>query len=102
MPPRIAIPGDRLAEFCRQWGIIELALFGSVLRDDFDDRSDVDVLLTFAPGSFHGIDEYIEMRDELEAMFGRRVDVVNRGSLRNPFLKHHVLTSRRVISMCRS
>jgi predicted nucleotidyltransferase len=97
MPPRLVIPHDRLADFCRRWDITELALFGSVLRDDFDDRSDVDVLLTFAPGAFHGIDNYIAMRDELEAMFGRRVDVVNRGSLRNPFLKHHVLTSRRVI-----
>ena len=97
MSPRIAIPDDRVAEFCRRWKVIELALFGSVLRDDFDDRSDVDVLLTFMPGSFHGIDDYIAMRDELEAMFGRKVDLINRQSLRNPFLKHHVLTSRRVI-----
>jgi len=47
--PRIVIPKERIADFCRRWKITELALFGSVLREDFRADSDVDVLVTFAP-----------------------------------------------------
>jgi len=47
--PKLVVPIDRIAEFCRRWKITELALFGSVLRDDFRPDSDVDVLVTFAP-----------------------------------------------------
>lgn len=97
MEPRVPIPSDRVAEFCRRWGVAEFAVFGSVLRADFDDKSDVDVLLTFEKGTFHGIDEYLGMRDELEAMLGRRVDIVNRESLRNPYLRQKVLETRRVV-----
>lgn len=93
----IDIPSDRVAAFCDRWGVAEFAVFGSVLRDDFAPTSDVDVLLTFRGGVHHGIDEYISMRDELETMFGRRVDIVNRRSIRNPYLKHQVLTTRRII-----
>jgi predicted nucleotidyltransferase len=45
----IEIPEQQIADFCRRWKITEFALFGSVLRDDFDAKSDVDVLVTFSP-----------------------------------------------------
>ena len=48
---RVAVDREKIAEFCRKWGIQELSLFGSVLRDDFRPDSDVDVLLTFAPSA---------------------------------------------------
>ena len=48
---RIAVSNEQIAEFCQQWRIVELALFGSVLRDDFGSESDVDVLVTFAPSA---------------------------------------------------
>ena len=48
MTPKIDIPAETLAAFCRRWRVAELALFGSVLRDDFQPDSDVDVLVTFA------------------------------------------------------
>lgn len=93
--PNSALP--RLREFCGRWRIAELALFGSVLRDDFGPESDVDVLVTFRPGVVWGVDEWIEMRDELEATFGRKVDLVSRDSLRNPFRRHEILTTRQVV-----
>ncbi len=95
--PQIDIPHDRIADFCRKWKIVELSLFGSVLRDDFGPDSDVDVLVTFEAGFYPGIDEYIEMVAGLRELFGREVDLVNKRSLRNPFLRYEVLTTRQVI-----
>jgi predicted nucleotidyltransferase len=91
------IPKNALAELCRRWKIRELAVFGSVLRDDFGPDSDVDVLLTFEDGVHLGIDEYIGLRGDLVRMFGREVDIVNKRTLRNPYLRHRVLTTRRVL-----
>ena len=95
--PRIDIPMDQLAELCKRWQIVELSLFGSVLRDDFTPESDVDVLLVFAEGHHPGIDEYIGMQSDFEGLFGRRVDLVNRRYLRNPFLLRDILDTREVI-----
>ncbi len=86
-----------IPEFCHRWKISEFALFGSVLRPDFGRTSDVDILVTFEPVAFWGIDEWIQMRDELESLFGRRVDLVSRASLRNPFRRHEILKTRRVV-----
>src|SRR5690606_20660379 len=49
-PTRISIPHTEISAFCQRWNVVEFALFGSVLRDDFTPKSDIDVLLTFAPG----------------------------------------------------
>lgn len=51
MCPRLPLDSAKLREFCLRWTISELSLFGSVLRDDFGPQSDVDVLISFAPGS---------------------------------------------------
>ncbi|MCC7388992.1 MAG: nucleotidyltransferase family protein [Phycisphaerales bacterium] len=93
----INIPIERLADFCQRWKVAELSLFGSVLRDDFGPESDVDVLVEFLPGAAYGIDEHVAMVAELREMFGRPVDLVRAGSLKNPFRRHEILTTRRVI-----
>lgn len=96
--PQIDIPHERIADFCRKWKIVELSLFGSVLRDDFGPDSDVDVLVTFEPDApWDGFD-WPDMKDELAAMFeGRTVDLVEARGLRNPFRRHRILTSRRIL-----
>lgn len=97
---KIPLSDESLQEvpaFCNRWGIQEFALFGSVLRDDYSTNSDIDVLIEFQPGVFQGVDEWIEMRDELEALFGRRVDLVRKGGLKNPFRRAEILQSRRVL-----
>jgi len=91
------ISKDDLAELCRRWKIRELAVFGSVLREDFGPESDIDVLLTFEPHVHLGIDEYIDLQADLVGLFGREVDIVNKRTLRNPYLRHRVLTTRRVL-----
>jgi len=72
---RLSIPRDQLIEFCRRWKISELSLFGSALREDFRPESDVDLLVSFAPGVSWGFDDYLTMKEEVEALFGRAVDL---------------------------
>jgi uncharacterized protein len=75
---QIEIPTEPIAELCMQYKVRELALFGSVLRNDFQPSSDIDVLASFAPGSEPNIFELAAMRRELERIMGRKVDLVDR------------------------
>jgi len=94
---RIQIDREKIAGFCQRWKITEMAFFGSVLRDDFRDDSDVDVLVTFAPDAPWSLYEFVEMQDELSAMFGREVDLVERTGLRNPFRRHEILSTKETV-----
>jgi len=94
---RVGLDMARIAEFCRKWQITELALFGSALRDDFTCDSDVDVLVTFAPTAKWSLSDVAQMEDELRGVFGREVDLVEKAGLRNPFRRHHILTTREII-----
>lgn len=98
-PPqtRVPLPLDGIADFCRKWDVEELALFGSVLRSDFSPGSDVDVLVTFSPQARVSLFEFVEMREDLERMLRRKVDLVSKGGLRNPFRRHEILTTRQVV-----
>ncbi len=91
------IPMDRIEAFCRKWKIREFSLFGSVLRDDFRPDSDVDVLVSFEPDAPWDLFHLVEMRDELIALFGRDVDLVEKEGLRNPFRRRTILDTREVI-----
>jgi hypothetical protein len=94
---RIDISSDRIAEFCRKWRIAEFSLFGSILREDFGPDSDVDVLVSFQPQAEWDLFDLVDMRDELMAMFGRDVDLVEKEGLRNPFRRRNILSTREVI-----
>lgn len=74
MTPKIAIPQAQIEDFCRRHHIKRLALFGSVLRDDFRPDSDVDVLVEFEEGMSPGL-AYFSMEEELSTLFGRKVDM---------------------------
>jgi predicted nucleotidyltransferase len=93
----LLIPHDRVADFARRWKITELALFGSVLRDDFDSSSDVDVLVSFDPAAMWSLWDLTAMEDELSLILGRKVDLVEKEGLRNPFRRQHILSGRKVI-----
>lgn len=97
MPVQIDIPMDKVLDFCRKWKIAEFSLFGSVLRDDFRPESDVDVLVEFEPDAPWSLWDWIDMIDELKAAFGRDVDLVSKGGLRNPFRRHAIMSSREII-----
>lgn len=83
---KIDIPSDTIETFCRKHGIRKLALFGSVLRDDFRPDSDVDVLVSFEPGRRIGYFELGRMELELTDLLGRRVDLRTPGDLNRAFL----------------
>jgi predicted nucleotidyltransferase len=84
MAPRIAIDRHRIAEFCQRHHVRRLALFGSVLRDDFGPDSDVDVLVEFEAGHVPGF-AFFDLQEELGAILGRRVDLHTPGSLSHYF-----------------
>ena len=81
---RIELPREQIAEFCRRNHIRRLALFGSVLRDDFTPDSDVDVLVEFEPGKTPGF-AFFTMEEELSGILGRRVDLNTPNSLSKYF-----------------
>lgn len=96
MSARIAIPTDRVAEFCRRNRIRRLALFGSVLRDDFSPQSDVDVLVEFEPEHKVGLAFFADMPDELSGILGRQVDL-NTAPCLSPYFRQEVLDEAEVI-----
>ena len=83
---KIQVPKSRIAEFCRRHHIRRLALFGSVLRDDFRPGSDVDVLVEFEPGTRVGL-RFFAMERELSEILGREVDLNTRGFLSDAILE---------------
>lgn len=91
MQPRVTLAHADLAPLCRRWRIRRLALFGSVLRDDFGPESDLDVLVEFEPGATPGFFAMEELRVEISALVGgREIDLVTRGGL-HPMLRDRVL-----------
>jgi uncharacterized protein len=83
--------------FCRKWQIDEFSLFGSVLRDDFSPESDIDVLIEFSKQADWSLYEWVEMKEELESLFDRKVDLVSKEGLKNPFRRKAILSSREVL-----
>ena len=67
---RICLSEQDIAAFCRQWGVSDFALFGSVLRDDFSLGSDIDVLVRFVSSGSHSLLDLVRMEDELSRMVG--------------------------------
>ena len=94
---KFRIPRKKIAEFCKRWGITEFALFGSALRADFRPDSDVDVLVSIDPKAHIGLFEIAEMIIELEDMFKRHVDLVEKEGLRNPYRRSEILNTARVV-----
>lgn len=87
----------QISAFCQRWHIIEFALFGSVLRDDFRPDSDVDVLVTFSPEQRLTWDDWMNMHEEIEALFNRKVDLVSKEYLKNPYRRYEILNTCQVI-----
>ena len=99
LSPRILASPDAIGEFCKRWQVAELALFGSVLRDDYDRKSDIDVLVEFAPDGVPGL-EFVTMASELSSLLGRPVDILTRSAVersQNPIRRQEILESAEVI-----
>ena len=94
---QLDLPQEFLSVFCQKWNIQELSLFGSVIRDDFRPDSDVDVLVSFAVDARVGLWDMAQMVIELETQFGRKVDLVEKEGLQNPFRREAILTNRKIV-----
>lgn len=80
LSPSLPLPARDIAAYCKKWRVAKLEIFGSALREDFGDGSDVDFLYTLAPGVRIGW-EIAEMQDELSSIVGRPVDLVSRSGI---------------------
>jgi predicted nucleotidyltransferase len=72
---RLGLSNQDIAIFCQQWGIQSMALFGSILRDDFSQNSDIDILLTFSPQARQGLLTLARIKSTLEDQIRRPVDI---------------------------
>jgi predicted nucleotidyltransferase len=91
---------ELVEDFCRRWKVREFSLFGSVLRDDFSDASDVDIMVSFQDGSGWSLLDHVAMRDELVAICGRNVDLVTRKGVergRNNLRRTAILETAKVV-----
>lgn len=98
--PRISIPQEKLRAFCQRHRIRRLALFGSVLREDFRPDSDVDVLVDFEEGAEPGLVDLVGIQDELSQILGRQVDLVERKAVErseNYIRRRHILDSAETV-----
>ncbi len=85
MPGPLALDREAIAELCRRHGVTRLAVFGSAVSGDFDaERSDVDFLVEFA-GAENGFTAYFALKEDLETLLSRPVDLVMPGALENPY-----------------
>ncbi len=101
MIARIAIPAEGIAAFCERWQVTELALFGSVLREDFGPDSDIDVLVSFEDGARRTLFDMVRMEEELKTLFGREVDLVSRRGIErssNQLRREAILESAETIN----
>lgn len=97
---RLGITAAALENFCRQWHVAEFSLFGSVLRDDFTENSDIDVLVTYLPTAERGLFEKMQMQEDLEALLHRHVDLVSKKAIaqsRNWLRRRKILDSAQVV-----
>lgn len=91
---------EKIKNFCEKWKISKLSLFGSYLTPDFNKDSDVDVLIEFNDNAKYGFFEMVEMKAELEKIFGRKVDLITRKGLnysRNYLRTKSILSNTKVM-----
>ncbi|WP_227873472.1 HepT-like ribonuclease domain-containing protein [Aphanothece sacrum] len=78
---KILLPQEQIIDFCQHWQIRELSLFGSILRSDFGDDSDVDILVSFATQTNYNIFDILKMQEELEEIFQRKIDLIDKETI---------------------
>jgi uncharacterized protein len=94
---RLKASFTEIADFCQRWNIEELALFGSILREDFRPNSDIDVLISFSPSRRLTWDDWLNINREIEDLLKRQVDLVSKEYLKNPYRRQEILNTCQVI-----
>jgi len=86
-----------IGDFCTRWHVQEFSIFGSALNDSFRPDSDVDVLVSFRDNAPIGLWDMVQMVQELESMFGRKVDLVEKEGIDNPYRRNAILANREIL-----
>jgi len=94
---RLNVSAETIASFCRRWKIVEFGVFGSAARDEMRADSDVDVMVQFAPDAKWSLFDIGGMQQHLVEIFGRDVDLVEKGPIANPFKRHTITRDLTVI-----
>ena len=94
---RLNCPLEEIAKLCEKFGVTELSVFGSVVRDDFrDDGSDIDFLYVFNPNIKIGYNELFDIEEAFSKLVGRKIDFVSKKWMGKRF-EQHVLPIAQVI-----
>jgi uncharacterized protein len=93
----IIVKDQELLDIIRKYGLSEVSAFGSVLRDDFNENSDIDLLIVFQNGKEKSLFDIIDLKSDLEMLVGRNVDIVEKEALKNPYRKEEILKTAKVI-----
>lgn len=93
----LSFPKEKITDFCQHWKITEFAVFGSALRQDFNELSDIDLLVSFDGSAEITLLDLAQMQIELERLFGRPVDLVEKSALRNPYRRKEILKTAQVV-----
>jgi predicted nucleotidyltransferase len=93
----VPINTDGIPAFCSRWKVRQLSFIGSVLRPDFGPQSDVDVVIAFDPAATWDMFDIVRMKDELESLFSRPVDIIEEAAVRNPYMLDSIRRTKQVV-----
>jgi predicted nucleotidyltransferase len=79
----LKVSDEKIRHFCQRWKVSELAIFGSALREDYSQDSDVDILISFKPEIHWGLFDLVNMETELKTIFGKEIDLVEKNAVVN-------------------
>jgi uncharacterized protein len=97
---QILIPQKHISDFCRRWKIVRLEIFGSATREDFNPKSDIDLLVEYDPDFHRTLVDMDQMQEEIEDIFQRKVDLISKRSIQqspNPYKRKNILDNSIVI-----
>ena len=94
---KVTIKDRVFSDIVKKYGIKSLSVFGSSLRDDFNENSDIDLLIEFVKPNEKSLFDLINLRLELEEITGRKIDIVEKGSVKNPYKRKEINSTARLI-----
>lgn len=95
--PKISINENELIEIVKNFKIKEIYFFGSILREDFSASSDIDILIVFQENSNYSLFELMDLKEKLELCLNRKVDIVEKDGITNPYRRKEILSTARRI-----
>ena len=95
--PKIELDEKILIELSHKYNIVELSLFGSILRDDFSEDSDIDILVEFSPDTQYSFFDILHIKEDFQKQLGRTIDLVEKEGIKNPYRRKEILSTNKVI-----